>query len=90
MGVNEKMREALEIIAAIADKYAGEYPTQIGSIAREALAQPPVVVELTDAEILGVATRTQSAEPGRDGYVLPFTFARAVIAAHEAKRAGGV
>lgn len=47
-------------------------------------AQP----ELTDAEICGIAKSTQTAEPGRDGYILPVSFARAVIAAHEAKKGG--
>lgn len=33
---------------------------------------------LTDQEIVQIALATKSAEPGRDGYILPFTFARAV------------
>ena len=37
---------------------------------------------LTDAEIIAIAVDTMSAEPGRDGYVLPITFARAILAAH--------
>ena len=36
--------------------------------------------ELTDAEICNIARNTQTAEPGRDGYILPAAFARAVIA----------
>jgi hypothetical protein len=48
----------------------------------ECVMQP----ELTDAEICDVAKRTETAEPGSDGYILPVSFARAVIAAHEAKR----
>ena len=41
MTKNEQLlREALQAIADIADQYAGEYPTQIGSIACAALAQP--------------------------------------------------
>lgn len=37
---------------------------------------------LTDAEIIDIAERTKTAEPGRDGYVLPISFARAILAAH--------
>lgn len=37
---------------------------------------------LTDEEIMKTAKETQSAEPGRDGYILPFAFARAVERAH--------
>lgn len=33
---------------------------------------------LSDKEIIGIAKATQSAEPGRDGYILPITFAGAV------------
>ena len=38
---------------------------------------------LTNEEIIAVAKQTDSAEPGRDGYILPVTFARAIEAAHE-------
>ena len=37
--------------------------------------------ELTDEQICNIARSTQTAEPGRDGYILPVAFARAVIAA---------
>ena len=37
---------------------------------------------LTDEEIMKTAKETQSAEPGRDGYILPFAFARAIERAH--------
>jgi hypothetical protein len=39
------------------------------------------VPELTDAQIVDIAVKTRSAEPGRDGYILPVKFARAVLAA---------
>ena len=38
-----------------------------------ASAQP-----LTDKQIVQIAVDTFSAEPGRDGYILPITFARAI------------
>ena len=37
-------------------------------------------VGLTDEEIVEIAKQTKSAEPGRDGYILPVSFARAVEA----------
>ena len=39
-------------------------------------------VPMTDNEIARIAQLTQSAEPGNDGYILPFTFARAIEAHH--------
>lgn len=45
--------------------------------------------ELTDEEIIALAIATKSADPGRDGYILPVTFARAVeaaVLAHLAQR----
>lgn len=42
-------------------------------------------VELTDDEIIQVAAATKSAEPGRDGYILPVSYAHAVIEAYEKK-----
>ena len=47
--------------------------------------QPAKRVPLTDDEIIRAAISTQSAEPGRDGYILPVTFSRAIEAAYEAK-----
>ena len=41
-----------------------------------------VAVPMTDQQIAGIAQQTQSAEPGNDGYILPFTFARAIEAHH--------
>lgn len=35
---------------------------------------------ISDERIIEIAIATKSAEPGRDGYVLPITFARAVLA----------
>lgn len=37
---------------------------------------------LTVEQIVDIAKKTQTAEPGRDGYVLPCSFARAIEAAH--------
>lgn len=36
---------------------------------------------LSDNAIVKIAIETESAEPGRDGYILPITFARAIEAA---------
>ena len=41
--------------------------------------------ELSDDQIIQIAQRTETAEPGRDGYVLPISFARAIIAATAVK-----
>lgn len=38
---------------------------------------------MTDAEIIAVAKATETAEPGTDGYILPVSFARAIIAAQK-------
>ena len=91
---NDKMREALEYVLDKlgADDYGDWVLTSDfdPAIIEEALATPKPerqeAPELTDEEIVAIAKATQSAEPGRDGYVLPFTFARAVIAADRAKR----
>jgi len=37
--------------------------------------------QLTDEQLCEIARSTETAEPGRDGYILPVAFARAVIAA---------
>ena len=34
----------------------------------------------TDADIIALADKTRTGEPGRDGYILPISFARAVLA----------
>ena len=34
----------------------------------------------TDAEIIALADETRTGEPGRGGYILPISFARAVLA----------
>ena len=44
------------------------------------------MTELTDDHLCDIARSTQTAEPGRDGYVLPVAFARAVIAAHRGQQ----
>ena len=38
------------------------------------------MTEPTDAEIIALADETRTGEPGRDGYILPISFARAVLA----------
>ena len=40
---------------------------------------------LTDKEIISAAKQTHSAEPGREGYILPISFARAIEQAHGIK-----
>lgn len=42
-------------------------------------------VRMSEAEIREIADRTKTAEPGRDGYVLPYSFARAVEQATAAR-----
>jgi hypothetical protein len=44
---------------------------------------------MTDDEIIEVANATETAEPGNHGYILPISFARAIIAQHEAQRQAG-
>ena len=39
-----------------------------------------MTTEPTDAEIIALADETRTGEPGRDGYILPISFARAVLA----------
>jgi hypothetical protein len=41
---------------------------------------------LTNERIIEIAKATESAEPGRDGYILPISFARAIEAEVEASR----
>jgi len=48
------------------------------------MSQP--VAELTDDEIVKIAIVSRCAEPGRDGYILPLAFARAILAAQKAKK----
>jgi hypothetical protein len=45
----------------------------------------PCHQSLTEEEIVEIAKVTKSAEPGRDGYILPVTFARAIEDAFKAK-----
>lgn len=49
-------------------------------------AAPAALQPMTDAEIIEIAVNTMSAEPGRDGYVLPITFARAILEKVEATK----
>ena len=47
---------------------------------------PPAVREpLTEAEIIKIAQDNLAADPGRDGYILPISFARAIEAAVRTK-----
>ena len=39
-----------------------------------------MTTEPTDADIIALADKTRTGEPGRDGYILPISFARAVLA----------
>jgi hypothetical protein len=43
---------------------------------------------LTEYEICNIAKLTETAESGTEGYILPVSFARAIIAAHTAKVLG--
>ena len=38
-----------------------------------------MTTEPTDAEIIALADEARAGEPGRDGYILPISFARAVL-----------
>ena len=53
---------------------------------RPLYAKPQPVSDLTDEEIVKIAIASSGAEPGRDGYILPVTFARAVLAAQKEKQ----
>ena len=48
------------------------------------LAAQPVakLVQLTTEEIIEIANKTRTGEPGTNGYILPISFARAIEAAH--------
>ena len=70
-------------------KTAGEGRVPL-CISAQHLAKPSPKREwfgLTDEQIIAVAKATKSAEPGAEGYVLPITFARAIlaVAAHNIK-----
>ena len=45
---------------------------------KQGLARKP----LTDEQIIEIADKTKTAEPGTDGYILPISFARAIESAH--------
>ena len=45
-------------------------------------APQPARKPLTDEQIIEIADKTQTAEPGTDGYILPISFARAIEQAH--------
>lgn len=59
-----------------------ELRTEITRLTFEA-RQP--AADLTDDEIVNIAIASKGAEPGRDGYILPITFGRAILAAQKAK-----
>lgn len=44
----------------------------------------------TDADIIALADKTRTGEPGRDGYILPISFARAVLARWGAPQAAAL
>ena len=63
-------------------------PEEVAEDLRNALEHHRTILgqqSLTVEEIVEIAKTTQSAEPGRDGYILPVTFARAIEAAHHIK-----
>jgi hypothetical protein len=53
-------------------------------------APAPAMVMLTTEEILDIGIATKSAEPGRDGYILPISFARAIEAKIATKNGAAV
>jgi hypothetical protein len=81
--------EAQEPVATIANASGGfridnHAPDILEAGMKLYLAAKPTVRELSNYEICAIAKETESAEPGRDGYILPVTFARAVLAARSA------
>ena len=52
------------------------------AIAAQAGQSEPALLRqpLTDEEIIHIAKQTKTAEPGRDGHILPISFARAIEA----------
>jgi hypothetical protein len=78
--------EAQEPVATIANASGGfridnHAPDILEAGMKLYLAAKPTVRELSNYEICAIAKETESAEPGRDGYILPVSFARAVLAA---------
>ena len=73
-----KMREALESLVKLHRKHFGldgAWDAEIIKAEYLLAQQPSDVVELTDDEIMSI-----------DSYMLPLSWARKVIAAHEAKQ----
>lgn len=71
-------------------EYSDKKPGLLNVSVTPLYAHPPAPVTsgdaseramLTDSEIIEIAKNTKSAEPGREGYILPVTFARAILAA---------
>lgn len=70
------MQQALDAL----EKWDARGRLRIIDALRAELAKPELT-PLTDDKIIEIAKATTSAEPGRDGYVLPLSFARAIEAA---------
>ena len=66
-------------VLSIIQRYEGERKflsliTEIPLVPKEI----PVLKELSNDTIIKIAKETTTAEPGRDGYILPVAFARAI------------
>ena len=86
----EVLQQALEFAEFVwrecsINDFAEEKRYVLENALRAELAKPDGWVPLTDSEIQQIAIATKSAEPGRDGYVLPYSFARAIEQAHNIK-----
>ena len=65
------------------DGNALEFADRAKEELRSMLNHPqPAPQPLTDKQIIEIANKTQTAEPGTNGYVLPISFARAIEQAH--------
>jgi hypothetical protein len=74
-----------DMMMELADRL-GELPDDVDPRAWEhLLVYAPKREQMTDERIIAVAKATKSAEPGAWGYVLPITFARAILAADALK-----
>lgn len=76
VAANQRAASAIRsLVDALAQPLPGaDWGAEMRAKLDASLAQP------TDDEIVATAIATASAEPGRDGYILPISFARAVLA----------
>lgn len=80
-----ELESTTDMMMALADRL-GELPDDVDPRAWEhLLVYAPKREQMTDERIIKVAKATKSAEPGTEGYVLPITFARAILAADALK-----